>query len=46
MEDAGEIMDALIAEGKSIVEISEMFLNELTAALGMKTAMEEEESPN
>lgn len=40
--DAGDIIDSLIAEGKTIVEISEMFLNELTAALGMK----EEESPN
>ncbi|NMA48670.1 MAG: hypothetical protein GX947_02695 [Tissierellia bacterium] len=44
--DAGDIMDALIAEGKTIVEISEMFLNELTAALGMKTVVKEEESPN
>lgn len=43
-EDAGRIMDGLIADGKSIMKISEMFIGELTKALGMDLAELEEDT--
>lgn len=41
-ELAGEVMDALITDGTSFQKLSEMFMTELMAALGIK----EEENPN
>lgn len=35
-EDAGQLMDRMIEDGKSIADISQMFIKELTNALGMK----------
>lgn len=42
-EDAGRLMDDLIADGKSMAEVSQMFLKELTNSLGMGTEVEEAE---
>lgn len=44
-DETGDIIDALIQEGQSIMEISQMFITELTKALGM-AQIEEETSPN
>lgn len=47
--DAGNIIDDMIEQGMSIVEISQKFIEELTRALGMSTTKEEEtgeEDPN
>lgn len=47
-EDAGRVMDDLIAEGKSMAEVSQMFMAELTSSLGMDIEEVEEtnDSPN
>jgi hypothetical protein len=44
--DAGNIIDSMVEEGLSIVEVSQKFLSELTRALGMKTTDADEEDGN
>lgn len=43
-EQAGEVMDELIASGIGFEKLSEMFMTELMAALGIK--QEDTENPN
>lgn len=41
LDEAGDLITDMIEEGKSLTEITELFMKELTKALGLEKAMEE-----